>query len=59
MKQDIVYEVKMCLDALQDDVANVKTNKNSKQSYNFKISWIWAFESYIYLSTYIVYANEV
>ena len=40
LEQDILNEVNMFLDALKDDVANVKTNKNIKQSYNFKISCI-------------------
>ena len=35
LKQDILNEVIMCLDALKDDVVNVKTNKNVKHSYNF------------------------
>ena len=38
LKQDILNEVKMLLDALKDDVVSVKTNKSIKQSYNFKIS---------------------
>jgi len=37
LKHDIMNEVKMFLDALKDDVVTVKTNKNIKQSYNFKI----------------------
>ena len=39
-KQDILHEVKLFLDALNDDVVNVnvKTNDNIKQSYNFMIS---------------------
>jgi len=37
LEQDILNEVKIFLDALKDDVVNVKTNKN-KQSYDFKIS---------------------
>ena len=37
-KQDILNEVKMCLDALKDDVIDFETNKNTKRSYNFKIS---------------------
>ena len=32
VKQDILNEVKMSLDALKDEVANVKTNKNIQQS---------------------------
>ena len=38
LKQDILNEVKMCLYALKDDAVNVKTHKNIKQSYNFKIN---------------------
>ena len=30
LKQDILNEVKICLDALKDDVVNVKTNNNIK-----------------------------
>ena len=38
LKQDILNEVKLFLDDLKHDVINVNTNKNIKQSYNFKIS---------------------
>ena len=59
-KQDILNEVDMCLDPLKDDVGNVKTNRNIKQSYNFTISEYEFFKLYIiYLYIYIVYANEV
>ena len=37
LKEDILNEIKMFLDALKDDLVNVKTNKNVKQSSNFKI----------------------
>ena len=37
LKPDILNEVKF-LDALKDDVINVNTDKNIKQSYKFKIS---------------------
>ena len=40
LKQDILIEFSMFLDALKDDLVNVNTNKNVKQSYNFKISCI-------------------
>ena len=38
LKQDILNELKLFLDALKNDVANVSNNKNIKHSYNFKIS---------------------
>ena len=38
LKHGILNEVKLCLDALKDDVFNAKTNNNIKQSYNFKLS---------------------
>ena len=38
MKHDILNEVKLFLDALRDDVVNVKTNNNIEQFYNFMIS---------------------
>ena len=38
LKQDILNELKLFLDALKNDVVNVNTNKNTKHSYNFKIS---------------------
>ena len=58
MKEEILNEVTMFLDALKDDVVNVKTNNHIKQSYNFKVSWIWVF-SVIYIYVYIAHANEV
>ena len=38
LKHDILNEFKLFLDALKDDVVNVKTNKNVKQSHYFMIS---------------------
>ena len=38
LKQDILNEFQLFLDGLENDVINVNTNKNIKQSYNFKIS---------------------
>ena len=37
LKRDILNEVKLFLDASKDDIVNVKTINNIKQSYNFKI----------------------
>ena len=52
--------LKLFLDALKNDVVYVNTNKNIKQSYNFKISWIRVFKFiYTYLLIYIAYADEV
>ena len=38
LKQDILNESKLFLDALQNDVVNVNSNKNIRHYYNFKIS---------------------
>ena len=38
LKQDTLNEFELFLDALKNDVVDVNTNKNIKQSYNFKIS---------------------
>ena len=38
LKQEILNEVALFLDALKNDVVNVNNNKNIKNSYNFKIS---------------------
>jgi len=38
LKHDILNELELCLDALKNDVINVNTRKNIKQSCNFKIS---------------------
>ena len=38
LKQDILNEFKLLLDALKNNVVNVNTNKNIKQSYSFRIS---------------------
>ena len=38
LKQEVLNEVKMCLNVVKDDVVNVRTNKNIKQSCNFKIT---------------------
>ena len=38
LKQDIVNEFELFLDALKIDVVNANNNKNIKHSYNFKIS---------------------
>jgi len=43
LKQDLLNEVKLFLDALRNDVVNVRNNTNIKHSYIFKISWIWFF----------------
>ena len=59
LKHAIPNETWLFLDALTDDVVNVETNNNIKQSYNFKISWTWVFNLYIYSFICIVYANEV
>ena len=37
-EHDILNEVTLLLDALSDDVVNVKTNNNITHSYNFMIS---------------------
>ena len=38
LKQDILNEVNMFLDALEEDVVNVKTHESIKQYYKFKMS---------------------
>ena len=38
LRHDILNEVRLCSDALKDDVVNVETNKNIEKSYSFNIS---------------------
>jgi hypothetical protein len=38
LEHDILNEFKLFLDALKDDVVNVKTNKDAEQSHYFMLS---------------------